>query len=67
MKTEKALEILKEMQKWRRDEPPYDGENPQEHRQMPYSPEEFGEAIDVAIFEIEKEMQGVKHLQKLER
>ena len=41
-----AINICKEMQKWRRGEYPYDGEDPETHQVMPYSPKEFGEAID---------------------
>lgn len=44
MTTSEAIEILREMNKWRRGEPPYDGETPKD---MPYSPQEFGEAIDI--------------------
>lgn len=40
----RAITILKEMNLWRRGEGKYDGVKP-----MPYSPEEFGEAIDFAI------------------
>lgn len=46
MTIDKAKNILQEMQKWRRGEKPYDGDAPEE---MPYSPKEFGKAIDVAI------------------
>lgn len=49
MTKEEATTILTEMQKWRRGLPPYDGETPDTHRDMPYSPKEFGEAIDTAI------------------
>lgn len=41
-----AVEVCKEMQKWRRSEPPYDGDTP---APMPYTPQEFGEAIDQLI------------------
>ena len=37
------------MQKWRRAQPPYDGDTPETHRKMPYSAETFGHAIDFAI------------------
>lgn len=36
------------MQKWRRGEVPYDGIG----TKMPYTPEEFGKAIDFAIYEL---------------
>lgn len=47
-----ALNVLQEMQKWRRGEYPYDDEG---GKSMPYEPEEFGEAIDVAIEELSPE------------
>lgn len=40
----KATKILTEMQKWRRSQPPYEGSNT-----MPYTPKQYGEAIDTAI------------------
>lgn len=49
MTVREAKTILTEMQKWRRGEAPYDGETPEDHREMPYSPKEFGQAIDVGI------------------
>jgi hypothetical protein len=45
MNINKVLEILIEMQKWRRGEEPYDKLGVQ----CPYTPKEFGEAIDAAI------------------
>lgn len=39
------------MQKWRRGEYPYDDEG---EKYMPYEPSVFGEAIDVAIEELQK-------------
>lgn len=53
MTLRESLTILTEMQKWRRGLPPYDGETPEEHRDMPYTPKEFGQAIDVGIEAIE--------------
>ena len=50
MKTKKAIKILKEMSKWRRSEPPYDG-----IMGMPHSPKQFGKAIDHAIKVMEDE------------
>jgi len=44
MKTKKAIKILKEMNKWRRAEPPYE-----EMGSMPYNPGKYGKAIDQAI------------------
>lgn len=49
MQINKAIIVCKEMQKWRRGEVPYDGENPETHKAMPFSPQEFGEAIDSLI------------------
>ena len=49
MKLEDAINILTEMQKWRRAQPPYDGDTPETHKEMPYSAETFGLAIDFAI------------------
>ena len=40
-----AIQILTEMQKWRRSEHPYDRAT----HQMPYTPRQYGEAIDFAI------------------
>lgn len=44
MTAQKAIEICKEMQKWRRGEEEYSEPNT-----MPYTPTEFGEAIDELI------------------
>lgn len=57
MTDKEAKKILLEMQKWRRGEAPYDGETPEEHRDMPYSPEVYGQAIDVAISALDKRIQ----------
>tara|TARA_S200002703_G_scaffold145900_1_gene140555 strand:+ start:3826 stop:3999 length:174 start_codon:yes stop_codon:yes gene_type:complete len=43
MKHEEALKILQQMQLWRRGDPPY------ELLGMPYTPQQYGEALDVAI------------------
>lgn len=45
MTNKEAQEILQEMQVWRRGLPPYDGIR----KNMPYTPRQFGEAIDTAI------------------
>lgn len=45
MNKQKVKEILIEMQKWRRGEVPYDRAG----TKMPYTPEEFGKAIDFVI------------------
>lgn len=44
-----ASAILSEMQRWRRGLPPYDGDTPETYLRMPYTPEEFGEAIDTVL------------------
>lgn len=54
MKIEEALKIIKEHQKWRRGEPPYDGETPEDYKPLPYSPKVIGEALDVLIKYVEK-------------
>lgn len=46
MELKQAIEICKEMQKWRRGEGIYDGETP---APMPFTPETFGIAIDKLI------------------
>lgn len=45
MTTEQAITILQEMQIWRKGQPPYDAPG----AKMPYSPADFGKAIDMAI------------------
>tara|TARA_R110002020_G_scaffold174164_1_gene365199 strand:- start:31 stop:228 length:198 start_codon:yes stop_codon:yes gene_type:complete len=45
MKTKKTIKILKEVNKWRRSEPPYDDGVVG----IPHSPKQFGKAIDHAI------------------
>lgn len=49
MKLDDAIKILTEMQKWRRAQPPYDGDTIERYKGMPYSAETFGHAIDFAI------------------
>lgn len=44
-----CIKVVKEMQKWRRGESPYNGVTPEEYKPMPYSPKEFGDAIDKLI------------------
>lgn len=46
MTTQESITILTEINKWRREQPPY---NTYEVSKMPYTPKEFGEAIDTAI------------------
>lgn len=49
MTKETAIQILTEMNKWRRARPPYDDV---EQRAIPYSSTEYGEALDHAISEL---------------
>lgn len=49
MKKEQVIEILTEMQKWRRSEHPYEEQN-----SIPYTPKQYGEAIDFALDELLK-------------
>lgn len=60
-----AIKVCKEMQKWRRGESPYDGEDPKMYRFMPYSPKEFGEAIDKLIRFTEQTLQAEVFIDKL--
>ena len=53
MDIKKAVAICKEMQKWGRAEGVYSPDS-SSAKPMPYSPREFGEAIDVLIKEAEK-------------
>lgn len=64
MTTTEAIKILRETNKWRRGEHPYDGETPEEHRDMPYSPRVFGEAIDALCDAAEEELtwQDIKRI-----
>lgn len=59
MDDKSAYKVLSEMQDWRRERPPYDGEDPETHRPMPYSAREFGMAMDVALKALEKLQHGV--------
>jgi len=63
MKLDDAINILTEMQKWRRAQPPYDGDTPKTHKEMPYSAKTFGHAIDFAI----GFMEGSKELSQQEK
>lgn len=49
MDIKKALQIVKEFQKWRRGEKPYDGETPETHKRFDYSGKPLGEALDCII------------------
>lgn len=57
MTLKEAIQICKEMQKWRRSEPPYDGETSETYKEMPYSSKVFGEAMDKLIRFTESSMQ----------
>lgn len=46
MTLKEAIKICREMQKWRRAEPPYDFATP---NLMPYTAKEYGEALDKLI------------------
>lgn len=46
---EESTKICREMQKWRRGEGDYSEVNPSKYKPMPYSPKEFGDAIDKLI------------------
>ena len=63
MKLDDAIKVLIEMQKWRRAQPPYDGDTPETHKEMPYSAETFGHAIDFAI----GLMEGIKEFSQQEK
>lgn len=52
MTLKEAIKICKEMQKWRRAEPPYDFATP---NLMPYTAKEYGEALDILIEHAEDE------------
>lgn len=49
MKIDLAIKIVTEYQKWRRGEPPYDGDTPETHRLFEYSPQVLGQAIDALL------------------
>lgn len=53
MKTQQAIEIAKEMQRWRRSEGEYEN-----GADMPCTPKEFGEAIDTLIESSREEREG---------
>ena len=45
-----AAKILAEFNHWRRGEPPYDwSDDPKKRKELPYTPQQIGEAIDVAV------------------
>lgn len=49
MDIKKALVIVKEFQKYRRGEKPYDGETPETHKLFDYSGKTLGTALDCLI------------------
>lgn len=54
-----AITVCKEMQKWRRSEPPYDI-----YEAMPYTPDSFGEAVDILINLAEKQVEMEKDMER---
>lgn len=52
MEVKEIVNILTEMQKWRRAEEPY----AYEQRSMPFTPAEYGEALDAAIELLKEEL-----------
>lgn len=50
MNEDNAIQIVEEFQKWRRGEKPYD----YFPCEMPYTPKEFGEAIDILLKMVKK-------------
>ena len=45
-----AAKILAEFNRWRRGEPPYDwSDDPANRKDLPYTPKQIGEAIDIAV------------------
>lgn len=61
MKAEEAIEIIKEMQKWRRGEEPYDVAP----SAMPYTPNEFGCAIDCVTEIVQEAVRYTKDKKQL--
>ena len=49
MNIKEALNIVKEFQKYRRGEKPYDGETPETYKRFDYSGKPLGEALDCII------------------
>lgn len=60
MDDKQAYKVLSEIQDWRRERPPYDGDTPETHRSMPYSPREFGKAIDAALKALKEKIDKTK-------
>ena len=54
MTLREAIAVCKDMQDWRRGEGIYNGETP---APMPWTPEKFGEAIDVLIDLAERQLE----------
>ena len=55
-----ALTIIEEFQRWRRSEPPYDGDTPETHQGFPFSARSLGEALDVIIAFCNRQFEGTK-------
>lgn len=49
-----AIHVVEEMQRWRRERPPYDGDTPETHREMPYSAKGYGAALDIILKTVKK-------------
>jgi hypothetical protein len=49
MTIKEAIAICKEFQKYRRGEPPYDGETPETHKRFDYAGKPLGVALDCLI------------------
>ena len=59
-----ALSIVEEFQRWRRSEPPYDGDTPETHQGFPFSARSLGEAFDVIIAFCKKQFEGKSDAEK---
>lgn len=65
MNLNQAVKICKEYNLWRRGQHPYDGDTPEDYKPMPFSPEEFGLAIDKLVKFTESTIQCSTILNKL--
>lgn len=59
-----ALTIIEEFQRWRRSEPPYDGDAPETHQGFPFSARSLGTALDVIIEYCQKQFEGKSDAEK---
>ena len=60
-----ALSIVEEFQRWRRSEPPYDGDTPETHKSFPYSAKALGTALDVIIGYCQKQFEDKQTEERL--